>query len=124
MYQYEWHLLILILNNQSLGFDYLMVNLHILKKYLRYKKIDCVFFIWFWKMCFIHEYPPTKISIFKINILKKAINLTVFILWNLVSLVSVYIVVRHCYDSFKEFKYNPIDDDRFMILKNRFEELT
>lgn len=33
-------------------------------------------------------------------------------------------MVRHCYDSFKEFKYNPIDDDRFMILKNRFEELT
>lgn len=23
-----------------------------------------------------------------------------------------------------QFKYNPIDDDRFMILKNRFEELT
>ena len=33
-------------------------------------------------------------------------------------------VYNSVYNLFKEFKYNPIDDDRFMILKNRFEELT
>lgn len=33
-------------------------------------------------------------------------------------------VYNSVYNLFKELKYNPIDDDRFMILKNRFEELT
>lgn len=27
-------------------------------------------------------------------------------------------------DMFKNFKYNPIEDNRFLVLKNRFQELT
>lgn len=28
------------------------------------------------------------------------------------------------YDLFKDFKYNPIEDERFAIFKDRFEELS
>ena len=33
-------------------------------------------------------------------------------------------VYKPVYDMFKNFKYNPIEDDRFLMLKNRFQELT
>lgn len=33
-------------------------------------------------------------------------------------------VYENVYNLFKEFKYNPIDDNRFIILKNRFEVLS
>lgn len=33
-------------------------------------------------------------------------------------------VYKSVYDMFKSFRYNPIDDSRFAILKNRFHELT
>ena len=33
-------------------------------------------------------------------------------------------VYKPVYDMFKNFKYNPIEDNRFLILKNRFQELT
>ena len=32
-------------------------------------------------------------------------------------------VYEEVYDLFKDFKYNPIEDDRFAIFKNRFDEL-
>ena len=32
-------------------------------------------------------------------------------------------VYKPVYDMFKNFKYNPIEDNRFLILKNRFQEL-
>jgi uncharacterized phage-associated protein len=33
-------------------------------------------------------------------------------------------VYEEVYDLFKDFKYNPIEDDRFAIFKDRFEELS
>ena len=33
-------------------------------------------------------------------------------------------VYEKVYDLFKDFKYNPIEDDRFVIFKDRFEELS
>lgn len=33
-------------------------------------------------------------------------------------------VYKPVYDMFKNFKYNPIEDNRFLMLKNRFQEMT
>ena len=33
-------------------------------------------------------------------------------------------VFENVYEMFKTFKYNPIDDNRFVLLKNRFQELS
>ena len=33
-------------------------------------------------------------------------------------------VYEEVYDLFRDFKYNPIEDNRFAIFKDRFEELS